>query len=842
MNFSRLSAPARRPVTTILIAALLAVLALIGALRLHPDTSLQSLFSPGQPAVVALDHVLDDFPTSQELLVLATTPGNQPQPEKLLAFADRLKSSLWHSATEFVSSVTYRTDPLSRDFVTKVVVPNAVFYLSDANFKSALERLTRPQMQQQFNQDETMLSAPGPAAGALAKAIMLDPLRLHDFLDNRLMMSRPFKTYQNSDAFLSPDGRSLLIRITGTKPPNDFNFCRQITAAVTDLAQHANTDNLQLEFSGAYPIAAQSEKSIRHDSISSVIGSVISLGLLFALVFRRSLPGFLITFAPVVLGALYGFGVYSLVSSSVTPLTAVIGAMLAGIGIDYSVFFMIHYQQQRVAGCSPIDSVANTISSIGGALIAAWVTSVVGFVAVGFSSVRMLHDFSIVGSMGLAGAMLCAIFVLPAILVLYDRGRKVPVNIPRFSMRPLLDWIDRHSWMCICLCGSIVLAGVIGLVIAGPRLEMDSDPTVLHPHPNPPLDAEAHISQRMGLSPDSLIVYLKADSPDKLVSLAYRVQEKLTSPKAQEIGVASVWSVASLLPDPGIVQDRKNQVGPAMADRVLADFDSVVAASPFRADAFHSYREFLRTLLTPQSAPTIEDLKPYTQLAETVLPKRSEQNEAITMIFPGKQSNRQEFVAHLRELLHDIPGATLTGMSVLGSDTQTTIRQDLPRLIFAALAVCVVYLLLHFRSLSDTMLALLPTAFSLICLLAIARILGAKMNLANIVAVPLLVGIDVDYGIFLISVARRSKKRSEFFTLASATGLAVVLCAGETVAGFGSLAFTSVPAIRSLGWAVAIGVISCAIGSLFFLLPVIIRTRRFEIQPLESGHEPAIRP
>jgi hypothetical protein len=112
-------------------------------------------------------------------------------------------------------------------------------------------------------------------------------------------------------------------------------------------------------------------------------------------------------------------------------------------------------------------------------------------------------------------------------------------------------------------------------------------------------------------------------------------------------------------------------------------------------------------------------------------------------------------------------------------------------------------------------------------LLAIAKLIGAKMNLANIVAVPLLVGIDVDYGIFLISVARRSSSRSELFANASATGLAVVLCAAATVLGFGSLAFTSVPAVRSLGWAVAIGVTTCAISSLFFLLPLLLRSRRF---------------
>ena len=843
MKLAVVNAPARHPVGTIVISLFFAGLAMLSARRLRPDVSLQSLFTSGQPDVVALNHVLNDFPTTEEMLVLVTTPGEKPQPDRLLAFADRLKlqASQDPEVSQLVSAVNYRADTKSREFVTHVIVPNAIFYLSDAEFEAALQRLSQPQMEEQFHRDEALVSAPGPAAGSLASAVLRDPLRLHEFIETRLAAAQPFKSYQNSDAFLSPDGRSLLIRVAGSKPPSDLEFCRRITTAVSELAWRVNTDRLLLEFSGAYPIAAQSERSIRHDSISSVIGSIISLGLLFAVVFRRSIPLFLTTFLPVALGVLYGFGVYALFNTNVAPLTAVIGAMLAGIGIDYSVFYMVHYQQQRGLGRTPVDAAGRTICNIGGALIAAWVTSVVGFVAVGFTSVKMLRDFSIVGSMGLAGAMLCAIFVLPALLALGDRKSAAPPECARFSMRPLLRWIDRHSGLAVLVCSLGMAVAVGGIAIAGPWLGMDSDPTVLHPRPNPPLDAQAHIVARMGTSPDSMIVFLHADSPAQLVSLAYRVRDRLAGQDAKKAGVASTFGLANVLPDPPTIDRRTRRVGQAFADRVLADFDAVVAQSIFRAHAFDAYREFLRTLLAPAAAPGIEELNRYTQLAQTMLPRQAGSLapiEGITLVFPNRNFDqseaRQAAVLQIQELLQDIPGATLTGMTVLGLDTQATIRHDLPRLTIAALAICVVYLLIHFRSVKDTLLALLPTAFSLSCLLGIARLIGAKMNLANVVSVPLLVGIDVDYGIFLVNVARRSQTHDGLLTNASATGLAVVVCASATALGFGSLAFTSVPAIRSLGWAVAIGVITCAIASLFFLLPLLLRSRRFNVRGAAS--------
>ena len=851
MNVSILNWPARHPFRALMIAGLAALFAAWSVTRLQPDTSLQSLFAPNDPAAKALGRVLDHFPAAEELLVLATTTGDEPHPDQLLAFADRLKERVAQDATaaKLVAAIRYRADADSRDFVAKVIVPNGLFYLSDAEFEAAKQRLTKPAMAAQFQQNEAMLAAPGPAAGALAKALLRDPLRLREFIEKRLMLSRPFKTYENSDAFLSEDGRSLLIRIAGTKSPSDMGFCKQITAGISTLAARANTEHLALEFSGAYPIATQSELSIRRDSIAGVIGSVVCLAGLFILTFRRPLGLFAITFIPVTIGVLYGFGIFAIFDRHVTPIAGVIGGVLAGVGIDYSVFYVVHYLERRAAGSIPVKAAADTIRTIGGALLAAWVTSVVGFIAVIFASVRALRDFSIVGSLGLAGALIGAVFLLPAILVLSDRflfsrsrlravsngsiSQTPLAGVPsvfRISIRPLLSWIDRHSRLCMSMCAGMLLIAVTGLVIAGPRLGLESDPTVLHPRPNPPLDAQAHIAARMGSAPDSLIVHLQADSPGQLLSLAHRVSDRLSSPAAKRAGVASSFGLATFLPDPAIIARRLTQVSPSLADQVLTDFDAVVAGSSFSAKAYEPYREFLHTLLTPTHAPGINEMLPYAQLAETFLPHQATggtaPTEAITLVFLSHAMNeraiRESSVTALRSLLHDLPGATLTGMSVLSLDTETTIHRDLPRLIIAAVVIIAFYLLFHFRSLVDALLAVLPTLYSLTCLLAIAKLTGSKMNLANIISVPLLIGIDVDYGIFLVSVARRTRSRKELLDLAGASSLAVVLCAASTLLGFGSLAFTSVPAIRSLGWAVAIGVATCAIASLFLLLPLLL--------------------
>jgi hypothetical protein len=96
--------------------------------------------------------------------------------------------------------------------------------------------------------------------------------------------------------------------------------------------------------------------------------------------------------------------------------------------------------------------------------------------------------------------------------------------------------------------------------------------------------------------------------------------------------------------------------------------------------------------------------------------------------------------------------------------------------------------------------------------------------MVNLVAVPILIGIDVDYGIFLVSVAgQRSRDESlpGLIDRVAPSCHAIVMCAATTVLGFGSLAFTSVPAIRSLGFAVGVGVIACIAATFLLLVPIL---------------------
>jgi predicted RND superfamily exporter protein len=105
------------------------------------------------------------------------------------------------------------------------------------------------------------------------------------------------------------------------------------------------------------------------------------------------------------------------------------------------------------------------------------------------------------------------------------------------------------------------------------------------------------------------------------------------------------------------------------------------------------------------------------------------------------------------------------------------------------------------------------------------RCAGIKLNLINFIALPLLIGIDVDYGIYLVSLARRSPQIKDSERALSSGALAVMVCASSMVAGYASLVTISIPAVRLLGIVVAVGVAACLAIVYLMLVPLLLSDR-----------------
>ena len=136
-----------------------------------------------------------------------------------------------------------------------------------------------------------------------------------------------------------------------------------------------------------------------------------------------------------------------------------------------------------------------------------------------------------------------------------------------------------------------------------------------------------------------------------------------------------------------------------------------------------------------------------------------------------------------------------------------------------ALAAIALILLIHFRNLKNTLLALMPKVVGVIWMLGLMAYFHVQFNPANFMALPLILGIGLIFGVHVVHRLLDDPHEPIF---SHSTGPAIALSAGTTIAGFGTLMIAKHQGIASLGFLMTAGVGANVVTSLV-LLPAFVR-------------------
>ncbi len=835
-----LSWPVRhRLLSTILLLGALALAGLsINQLRI--DSRLESMFAGDSASSEALTHVLRDFRGMDELLVLIEVPAGDSRPPAqrvadLRAYAERFKQTIEQDAEagQLVRQVTFGAGDSIDRFARDIIGPAAVYYLDDARRAQFRERITPEGMRRQIKRNERMMALPDAAVGGAGQMMLKDPLHLYELVVPSVQKMRPpFRTWRDSDAYISPDASAILVRIVGRRSAGDSVFAEQLMRNAPVWAEAAEPGQLSVKFTGAYAIADYSRREIRNDLISCLTGSVGMILLLLIVVYRK--PWLLsLALVPVAVGVLLAFGIYAAFWPHITPVTAAIGGILAGLSIDYAVHYLSHYELARFHGNVVQRAVADQRGMLAGLLGAAG-TSVLAFAAIAISSVDLLRSFALLGSIGLACALLSTLWVLPTLLGWVDRRHHVadPAAGARVNVAAMIRWVDRHRKVWRMTAGLGVVAALFVAVMLVRGVWLERDVSVMHPQPNPPLQTQERISDLFSTSSETLILHVEAPSSEVLQLRLKQVHERFSSDEFAEV-VTDVFSPARLLPED--VEAVDAMLADIDRQAVIDAFQKAIEASVFSPEAFEPYMEYLETMLANDQPPGLGTLLAYPDLTGSMLPARSFETgasprQALVMLSVTDQIENAEkrggLIVQLQAAADKIEGATLTGIPVAGYEMQKAVQAQLPVMTAVAALLVLICGAWCLRGLKALGLAMLPVLFSVVCLLAVMQLSGWRFNLVNMLGMPILVGVTVDAGMFLTrgwfgSEPGRDDRTGRLLRL-DASMRAILLCAGTTVLGFGSLMFARTPAVYSLGLLLVVGMIASLVGSLFLLVPILL--------------------
>jgi predicted RND superfamily exporter protein len=196
----------------------------------------------------------------------------------------------------------------------------------------------------------------------------------------------------------------------------------------------------------------------------------------------------------------------------------------------------------------------------------------------------------------------------------------------------------------------------------------------------------------------------------------------------------------------------------------------------------------------------------------------------LLQVYPKKnvwqRDNQQEFVEELRTIDPDVTGTPVQLLEYI-----TLLKVSYEQAALYSLGAIVLLVLFHFRRINSVVLALLPVAIGSLWLAGMMGWCNIPLNPANIMLLPLVLGIGVTNGIHILNRFAEEQTPS---ILAKSTGKAVLVSGLTTIAGFGSLMIAEHRGIASLGLVMAIGVATCMIAALTFLpalLTLLLRWR-----------------
>jgi uncharacterized protein len=185
----------------------------------------------------------------------------------------------------------------------------------------------------------------------------------------------------------------------------------------------------------------------------------------------------------------------------------------------------------------------------------------------------------------------------------------------------------------------------------------------------------------------------------------------------------------------------------------------------------------------------------------------------LLQVYPKKnvwdRAAQEEFVRDLRKVYPNV-----TGTPVQLFEYTTLLKQSFEQAALYSLIAISILTYIHFRKMSCVVLALLPVLFGFLWLVGAMGQFDIPFNPANIMTLPLIVGIGVTNGIHILN---RFAEEQHPSILARSTGKAVLVSGLTTIAGFGSLIIAKHQGIRSLGYIMATGVTTCMIIGLTFL-------------------------
>jgi hopanoid biosynthesis associated RND transporter like protein HpnN len=549
-----------------------------------------------------------------------------------------------------------------------------------------------------------------------------------------------------------------------------------------------------------------------------------------------------------VIGMAWAFGWATVSVGHLNILSVTFTVTMIGVGIDYGTYYIGRYLELRRAGHTCDVALLEASGSVGPGILTGAITTAVAFFCAALTSFVGVAELGMIAGGGILLCCAAELLVLPAVVAIVDRGwlaGRIPEPVPVHAwLAPLV----RHPRF-------VALAAMAGtMALAGGLHELDYDHNLLNLQADG-LESVA-VEKKLLEECDQSVWYALsiADSREELLERKEKLQALPSVERVDEIAsllpvdedlkrpiIERIRGRLATLPErpPEIPVDRLDALGETLgwaqgeaakrpgglrtawhlerareSLRRMGPEDCYRTLAVFQQRAAGDLLTRLHALagVADPEPPQLDDLPP--SLVERFV--GSSGRHLLKIYGRGDIWNFDALERFVKDVRAVDPRAT--GNPLQAYEASLEMKRSYEQAAIYSLIVILAVLWLDFRSLMHSLLAALPLALGMAQTLGLMGLVGIDLNPANLIGIPLILGIAVDYGVHIVHDAL---ERPGPYRISASTANSVLVDALTTILGFGALMVASHKGLESLGRVLTLGVTTCTITSLV-LLPAIL--------------------
>ena len=809
----------RHPLITLLVALVLATIGFLLALNLRIDTDLSELIPESYHSVQALEKLREQVGAEHEVAVIIESPSFEANKKFAEDFIPEALDLRQPNGEPYFLRAEFRKD-------INFLKNNALYFATGHELEQLEDYLTRKikESKQEANPFYFELDEDDTVTDSLGEEL-----------------SSMYDELIGSEYPISEDSTAMAIKLYPAGSQTDLQFIRQAydqLRGLTDrIAPATYHPEMEIVLAGRLLRTLIEVQAVTRDVFSSFGAGVLMLLMMVVLYFqyksyraqagdyfsiRLILHNFchipahtLILALPLVLSLCLTFGIAWLAYQKLTIMTATLGLLLFGMGIDFGIHFFARFSEER-EGRTVEEAILITFMTTGQAIAVVGITTAAAFFILMLADFKGFSEFGFIAGTGLILSIFAYIFFLPALLVILEKLRWLtlddhPQKTTQLTAVPTRSSSSWNRWAPYAIIGiAIIVTGIT--IIELPNLKFEYDFAELEPEYPEYQQLSREMNKVYSDRKTRNAAYIIVDTPQQSLAVADVLRSRMESDPTPTIRDVETF------------QDRF-PVNDQAANKKLSRIDHIrsLLADPFLESSDDSQIQRLRDAATTQSPLTLAQVPDF--IKDPFTSKTGEVGNLV-IIYPsvGLADGRNSILfAEDVGQVSTADGTTFYAgsTSIVASDMLVLMIDETPTMVVLTILFIIVFKVIVLRGLKWAVLALLPLTASFLWMFGFMEIFGWKLNFYNLVVLPTVLGIGDDSGIHMVH-RYLEEGRGSIERVLRSTGEHITISAFTTMLGFGGLLFSIHPGMRSIGEMAVLG-IGLTLFAALFLLPSLLK-------------------